>query len=294
VDEERRISDRTALIEAGIAVALLGALAVACVLILRPFVTSILLAAVLVHATWFGQAFLAPRIGRAWGAAAMVAAASLVLVLPLALVVPGLAGNLAAAGDVARRLAAALPADPPGWLSGLPLIGGVVDGIWAEIAPALAEGGEALRGLIEPHAAALGRMALAFAVAVAEGLLELLFALLVAFFLYRDGEALVARLRALADRVGSERALELLALTGDTVRGVVWGLIGTGLLQGMLAWIGFVIAGVPGAAVLGFMTVLLSIVQVGAPILGRARRSGCSLRGRRAGASSCWSGAGSR
>jgi len=70
-----------------------------------------------------------------------------------------------------------------------------------------------------------------------------------------------------AERVGSERALELLALTGDTVRGVVWGLIGTGLLQGMLAWIGFEIAGVPGAAVLGFTTVLLSIVQVGAPIL---------------------------
>jgi len=184
--EERRFRDRTALIEAGIAVALLGALAVACVLILRPFVTSILLAAVLVHATWFGQAFFAPRIGRAWGAAAMVFAAALVLVQPLALVVPGLAGNLAAAGEVARRLAAALPADPPGWLSGLPLIGGVVDGLWAEIAPALAGGGEALRGLIEPHAAALGRMALAFAVGVAEGLLELLFALLVAFFLYRE------------------------------------------------------------------------------------------------------------
>ena len=258
---------RGAVIEAGIAVALLGALAVACALILQPFLTPILLAGVLVHATWFGQAWLAPRIGRNWGAAVMVTLAALVLVVPVALVVPGLAGNLAGAGEVARRIAASLPADPSAWLAGLPIAGGVIDGLWAEIAPAVAEGGEALRALIESHAATLGRMAIAFAVAVGEGLLQLLFALLVAFFLYRDGEALVARLKRVAERVGSERALELLQLTGDTVRGVVWGLIGTGIMQGVLARIGFVIAGVPGAAVLGFMTVLLSIVQIGAPIL---------------------------
>lgn len=258
---------RGALIEGGIAVALLGALGVACVVILQPFVTSILLAGVLVHATWFGQSWLAARIGRTWAAAAMVTIATLVLGVPLALVVPGLAANLASAGEVARRLAASLPADPPAWLVGLPVVGGVMDGLWAEVAPALAEGGEALRGLIEPYAGTLGRMALAFAVAVGEGLLQLLFALLVAFFLYRDGEAMVARLKAVAERVGRERALELLQLTGDTVRGVVWGLIGTGMMQGVLAWIGFVIAGVPGAMVLGFMTVLLSIVQIGAPIL---------------------------
>jgi predicted PurR-regulated permease PerM len=263
----RRFGTRAALIEGGIAVVLLGALIVACLTILRPFISPILLAGVLVHATWFGQAWLTRRIGRTWGAAVMVLAAALVLVVPLALIVPGLAGNLQGAGDVARRIGAALPLAAPPWIAGLPLVGGALDGLWAEVAPALAEGGEALRVLIEPHTAALGRMALAFALAVGEGLLQLLFALLVAFFLYRDGEALVIRLKAIAERVGSHRALELLQLTGDTVRGVVWGLIGTGILQGILAWIGFMIAGVPGAAVLGFMTVLLSIVQVGAPIL---------------------------
>jgi predicted PurR-regulated permease PerM len=187
----------------------------------------------------------------------MVLAASLVLVVPVALVVPGLAANLQGAGDVARRIGAALPLEAPEWVISLPLVGGPLDGLWAEIAPALAEGGEALRALIEPHTAALGRAALAFAISVGEGLLQLLFALLVAFFLYRDGEGLVRRLRAMAERVGRAGALELLQLTGDTVRGVVWGLIGTAIMQGLMAYIGFVIAGVPGAAVLGFMTVLL-------------------------------------
>lgn len=266
-EEARNWRARSALIEGGIAVALLGALGIACVLILRPFVTSILLAGVLVHATWFGQAWLSPRIGRSWGAAVMVLAASLVLVVPVALVVPGLATNLQGAGDVARRIGAALPLEAPDWVQGLPLVGGALDGLWTEVAPALADGGEALRALIDPHAAALGRVALAFAISVGEGLLQLLFALLVAFFLYRDGERLVERLKAMAERVGRAGAIELLQLTGDTVRGVVWGLIGTAIMQGILAYIGFVIAGVPGAAVLGFMTVLLSIVQIGAPIL---------------------------
>jgi predicted PurR-regulated permease PerM len=266
-EEAKSWRARSALIEGGIAVALLGALGIACVLILRPFVTSILLAGVLVHATWFGQAWLAPRIGRSWGAAVMVFVASLVLVVPVALVVPGLAANLQGAGDVARRIGAALPLEAPEWVQGLPLIGGAIDGLWTEVAPALAEGGEALRALIDPHAAALGRAALAFAISVGEGLLQLLFALLVAFFLYRDGEWLVERLKAMAERLGRAGAIELLQLTGDTVRGVVWGLIGTAIMQGLLAYIGFIIAGVPGAAVLGFMTVLLSIVQIGAPIL---------------------------
>jgi predicted PurR-regulated permease PerM len=268
VPEERRfLRDRAALIEGGIAVALLGALIVACLTILRPFISPILLAGVLVHATWGGQAWLAPRIGRSWGAAVMVLLAACVLVVPLALVVPGLAANLQGAGDVARRIGAALPLEAPDWIVGLPLIGNTLDGLWTEVAPALAEGGEALRFLIEPYTGALGRMALSFAIAVAEGLLELLFALLVAFFLYRDGEALVGRLRAMAVRLGRSGALELVQLTGDTVRSVVWGLIGTAMIQGLMAWIGFMIAGVPGAAVLGFMTVLLSIVQIGAPIL---------------------------
>ncbi len=266
-EEARSWRARSALIEGVGSVARLGGRGTACVLILRPFVTSILLAGVRVHATWFGQAWLAPRIGRTWGAAVMVLAAMLVLVVPLALVVPGLAANLQGAGAVARRLGATLPLEAPEWVEGLPLVGGALDGLWTEVAAALAEGGEALQALIDPHAAALGRMALAFAISVGEGLLQLLFALLVAFFLSRDGEGLVARLQAMAERVGRAGALELLQLTGDTVRGVVWGLIGTAIMQGILAYIGFVIAGVPGAAVLGFMTVLLSIVQVGAPIL---------------------------
>jgi predicted PurR-regulated permease PerM len=53
----------------------------------------------------------------------------------------------------------------------------------------------------------------------------------------------------------------------DTVRGVVIGIVGTAVAQGVLAMIGFLIAQVPGAVMLGGLTALLSIVP-GGSVLG--------------------------
>jgi len=48
---------------------------------------------------------------------------------------------------------------------------------------------------------------------------------------------------------------------------VVYGIVGTAIAQGLVAFIGFLIAGVPGAALLGFLTFLLSMVPVGPPLI---------------------------
>jgi predicted PurR-regulated permease PerM len=47
------------------------------------------------------------------------------------------------------------------------------------------------------------------------------------------------------------------------VRAVVFGLLGTALVQGTLAAIGFAIFGVPSAVFFGFVTVLVSLVPAG-------------------------------
>jgi predicted PurR-regulated permease PerM len=51
------------------------------------------------------------------------------------------------------------------------------------------------------------------------------------------------------------------------VRGVVYGILGTALVQAVMAGIGFVIAGVPGAALLALLTFCLSVVPVGPPLI---------------------------
>lgn len=52
-----------------------------------------------------------------------------------------------------------------------------------------------------------------------------------------------------------------------TIRGVVYGVLGTAFAQGTLAGIGFWIAGVPGALLLGFATFVFSLIPAGPPMI---------------------------
>jgi predicted PurR-regulated permease PerM len=104
-------------------------------------------------------------------------------------------------------------------------------------------------------------------VAIGGGLLHLALSIFIAFFLFRDGVALCERLTSSVERIGGERGTHLLTVAGDTVRGVVYGILGTGLVQAVMAGIGFLIAGVPGAALLALLTFFLSVVPVGPPLV---------------------------
>ena len=94
------------------------------------------------------------------------------------------------------------------------------------------------------------------------GLLELALSVFIAFFLFRDGVSVAGRLSTAVERIGGERGSHLLKVAGNTVRGVVYGILGTALAQAIMAGIGFLIAGVPGAALLALLTFFVSVVPV--------------------------------
>jgi len=48
---------------------------------------------------------------------------------------------------------------------------------------------------------------------------------------------------------------------------VVYGILGTAMAQGLLAWVGFTIAGVPAAVLLAMMTFLVSVIPMGPPLI---------------------------
>ena len=107
---------------------------------------------------------------------------------------------------------------------------------------------------------------LIFGLTLGRGVLELALSIFVAFFLFRDGLAAAERLTTGVERIGGERGRHLLAVAGNTVRGVVYGILGTALAQAIVGGIGYVIAGVPGAGLLALLTFFVSVV----PILGTA------------------------
>jgi predicted PurR-regulated permease PerM len=131
----------------------------------------------------------------------------------------------------------------------------------------MAHDGAALGGLLKPLLAPAREAALVAGRALAEGLFTLVVSAVICFFLYRDGEAAALRCRRLVERFAGEAALPLVGVAESTIRGVVYGIIGTALAQGFLQAAGLLVAGVPGALLLGAVTVVLSLIPVGPPLV---------------------------
>ncbi len=155
------------------------------------------------------------------------------------------------------------PPAPPEWLAKVPGVGRQATEYWQSLAADSSKLLEAAKRFIEPVSGWLLKAGLA----LGRGLLELALSILIAFFLFRDGGKAAERLGTAVDRIAGERGKHLLEVAGNTVRGVVYGILGTALVQAVMAGIGFLIAGVPGAGLLALFTFFLSVVPVGPPLV---------------------------
>jgi predicted PurR-regulated permease PerM len=155
------------------------------------------------------------------------------------------------------------PPPPPDWVSRLPLIGNVTAEYWSGFSHDTARLMSELAKYVEPARKVL----VASGVTLVNGLLQLLLSILLAFFFYRDGDAVVARLGVAIDRIAGERGRRLAGIAVLTVRGVVLGILGTALVQGVLVAIAVALAGIKSAPLLGFIAFLLSPAPGGPAIV---------------------------
>ncbi len=236
-----------------------------CFLVLRPFLTAILFASVVCISTWPLYLWLLRRMKDRQNLAALVMTLSLVLliILPLALVAYNLADNVTVFYDRIRDAIEEGPLQPPAWLTGLPLVGDSINSYWHLIATSQEEMMALLKRLLEPTR----KFLLAGGILLGQGVLEMSLATFVSFFLYRDGKALVSTLEATMERLAGLHSVNVLETVNNTVRGVMYGLVGTALAQGFVAALGFLIAGVPAALLLGVATFVLSLIPAGPPLI---------------------------
>jgi predicted PurR-regulated permease PerM len=248
---------------AGFAVVLV--LILGCFVVLRPFLSAILWSVILAFSTWPVyqriESAVAGRKGLASGLMVLIVAA--VLIVPLALLGTSLAEDVTALVEMARQLLSEGPPTPPAWVAKLPVVGSRLHDHWQEMAGSGARLTEALLKYLMP----LRDWALRSAANFGESLLYLSLSVFIAFFLYRDGAALSTRLAPLFTRVGGQRAPALLHVAGDTIKGVVYGVIGTALIQGILVGIGLWIAGIPRVLLLGVLACVLSLIPVGPALI---------------------------
>ena len=243
----------------------LAALVVGILLVLRPFLSSVLWAIVLTYSTWpvFARVreFVRGRAGIA--ATAMTVLLTLVIVFPVTIVVLSLGESIAPVFDAVRRwLAAGLPPPPP-WVSQLPLIGATAHAYWISLAGDTSRLVADLLRLLEP----LKSWLVSGGLQIGEGLLSLVLSVVLAFFFYRDGDAAARAYTSALGRIAGPRAARLTAVAGGTIRSVVHGVLGTALAQALVAALGLWIAGVPGAPLWATLTFFLSVAPVGPPVV---------------------------
>jgi predicted PurR-regulated permease PerM len=245
--------------------ALLTLLAVGCLVVLRPFLSSILWALILCYSTWPIYTWVVAKLKdrQAVAATIMTVAVALVLVVPLAFLGARLAEHVTEVIQIVRVLLDQGLPTPPSWLLKVPVVGADVHEYWGHLA-----GSEAtFRVAVEPYVAQARDWAMRSGASLGQGAIELTLSVLICFFVYRDGRDAAVQLHSGVQRVAGDRAQHLLEVTGSTIRGVVYGVLGTAATQGTLAGIGFWIAGVPGALLLGFATFVFSMIPAGPPMI---------------------------
>ena len=233
--------------------------------VLAPFWSALFWAAVLSFASWPLMRLLTRLLdGRETMAALILTACwMLVIAVPLVLLGFNLAGHVRDAEELARSLQADGLPPPPTWLPGLPLVGARLTEIWI----INDQQGAALFASLKPYLGELGNWVLARSAQIGTGVIELVLSLVLVFFFYRDGPRLAMIFEHGLERLIGERAAHYRQLIAGTVQRVVNGVIGTAAAQAILALIGFLIVGVPGAVALAILTFGLSLIPMGPPLL---------------------------
>ena len=195
---------------------------------------------------------------RTLASALMLLGMVLIVLAPFVIVGLTLADNVAEVTAAVKKWAGAGPPAAPEWLAKVPVMGAKAVATWKSLASDTAKFWAEVQRVIEPVSAWLLKVGLA----LGGGLLQLALSVFIAFFLFRDGASLAERLALAVERIAGPRGRHLLALANKTIRGVVYGILGTALIQAVLAGIGYLIAGVPGPAFLALLTFFCSVVPV--------------------------------
>ncbi|PZE10840.1 AI-2E family transporter [Pseudomonas sp. 57B-090624] len=244
---------------------LLLALLGACIWVLAPFWSALFWAAVLAFASWPLMRLLTRLLdGRVSLAAGLLTAGWMLLVaVPLVWMGFNLADHIRDATELVKNVQVEGLPQPPEWLGELPLVGERLVALWQRVDAQ----GAAFFTSLKPYMGQAGNWILARSAQIGGGMLELALSLVLVFFFYRDGPRMALFAERALERLIGDRAPHYLELVAGTVQRVVNGVIGTAAAQGLLGLIGYWIAGVPGALVLGLATFALSLIPMGPPLV---------------------------
>lgn len=233
--------------------------------VLYPFFAPVAWAIILTYVTWPIYRLLRDWVGKQPTVSALLMTLFLgaFFVFPVIWVITLLHTELPVAYQASANYLARGPQAIPESIAHIPWLGSELQGLFAQMSKDHAIVTEKLikwaKPWIDEFASVLGSVGL--------NTLKFSFAILTSFFLYRDGEELLEQTRKVLLRFLGERTKAYLSAIGDTVRAVLYGLILTALAQGLLAGLGYWVAGVPAPVLLGTITAMLALIPFGTPLV---------------------------
>jgi predicted PurR-regulated permease PerM len=97
--------------------------------------------------------------------------------------------------------------------------------------------------------------------------LQFVLSIVVAGVLLANAQAAYEVTCSLANRIFGEKGPEVQQLIGATIRSVTTGILGVALIQSLLAGLGFLVAGLPGAGLWAVIFLFAAVLQVGVLVL---------------------------
>jgi predicted PurR-regulated permease PerM len=246
-------------------IALLALLAGVCVLVVEPFLTIIgwsIIMTMTLHPTY-------DRLCAILGHHRRSTAVLITVLLLVVLMVPVLALSetlVSGAQMVAKSLqngGLAIP-PPPESVQHWPLVGERLAHLWHAATTNL----EATLAPYRSDLAGVGRWILGTVAGLGIGIAQFLAAVVVTGVLLARSEALSALGQRIAHRLAGTNGARFVTLAVATTRSIARGVLGVALIQAVLAGIGFLAVGLPGAGLWAMVTLLACTVQIGpAPVL---------------------------
>ncbi|MCM0036795.1 MAG: AI-2E family transporter YdiK [Burkholderiaceae bacterium] len=233
-----------------------------CLWVLKPFLAATVWATMIVVATWPWLKALDHLFGNRRTPAVLVMTAGmlLLLVMPLWWAISTIAersGDLMTFGQV---LATNGVPPPPDWVTHIPLVGDKISAFWQKLS---AGGFNSFVDYLSPYASETGKWLLSQFGGLGGMLLQFFLVVMIAAIFYSSGEHAAQMVRSIGRRLAGDRGEGSIILAGQAIRAVALGVGVTAILQTGLGGLGLVIAGVPFAAVLSALMLMLCIAQVG-------------------------------
>ena len=240
---------------------LVGVLGLLCIVVMRPFITTLLWAVIIAYASWptYRRVSGACRNRPALAASIMTLLVALIVIGPLLLLTVLLQYEVAQAVQAAGAFRAE-NVTLPAIVRSVPWI---ADAIQQALDRLAADPG-AIRRFIADWATSSRSEVLWVMGSVGRNLLKLVLTILTVYFVFRDGALLAHQVRTVLSRPFDDRLDRYVRAAGAMVRAVVFGFLMTALAQGIMAGIGYALVGVGAPIALGALTAFASVI----PVLG--------------------------